>query len=92
MCILVIISLVFYTFCDSAFFPICYLPRFWLAGHCNGLAELLPPGVNSTTCPQWTALHPTKYRGLSEDLDVAYNSKDFKQRAIQALGDAVRVP
>ncbi|KAG1843807.1 hypothetical protein DFJ58DRAFT_844227 [Suillus subalutaceus] len=38
------------------------------------------------------ALHPTKHRGLSEDLDVAYNSEDFKQIAIQALRDAVRVP
>ncbi|KAG1876513.1 hypothetical protein DFJ58DRAFT_649311 [Suillus subalutaceus] len=92
ICSLVIISLVLYKFCDPAFLPICNLPRFWLAGPCNRLAGPLPPGVNSTTCPQWTALHPTKHRGLSEDLDVAYSSEDFKQRAIQALGDAVRVP
>ncbi|KAG1869487.1 hypothetical protein F4604DRAFT_1773517 [Suillus subluteus] len=92
ICSLVIISLVLYKFCDSAFLPICHLPRFWLAGPCNGLADPLPPGVNSTTCPQWTALRPTKHRGLSEDLDVAYSSEDFKQKAIQALGDAVRVP
>ncbi|KAG1866210.1 hypothetical protein F4604DRAFT_1779356 [Suillus subluteus] len=90
LCSLVIISLVLYKFCDSA---ICHFPRSWLAGPCNGLAtRSLPPSVNSTTCPQWTALHPTKHRGLSEDLDVAYNSEDFKQRAIQALRNAVRVP
>ncbi|OAX39812.1 carboxypeptidase S [Rhizopogon vinicolor AM-OR11-026] len=52
----------------------------------------LSPDVNSTTCPQWAALHPTKYQELSEDLDAAYNSEDFKQAAIQALGDAIRVP
>ncbi|KAG2121174.1 hypothetical protein BD769DRAFT_1361534 [Suillus cothurnatus] len=93
MCSLVIILLVLYNFCDSAFFPIClYLPRFWLAGPCNGLAGPLSPVVNSTTCPQWTALHPTEHHGLSTDLDVAYNSEDFKRRAIQVLGDAVRVP
>jgi Gly-Xaa carboxypeptidase len=93
MCSLVIILLALYNFCDSAFFPIClYLPRFWLAGPCNGLAGPLSPVVNSTTCPQWTALHPTEHRGLSTDLDVAYNSEDFKRRAIQVLGDAVRVP
>lgn len=92
MCSLVIISLVLYKFCDSASWPICHLPRFWLVHPCNGLSGSLSPGVNSATCPQWTALHPTKHRGLSEDLDVAYSSEDFKQRAIQALGDAVRVP
>ncbi|KAG1794751.1 hypothetical protein EV424DRAFT_1449349 [Suillus variegatus] len=94
LCSLVIIALVLYKFCDFAFLPrpICRLSRLWLAGPCNGLAGSLSPGVNSTTCPQWTALHPTKHRGLSEDLDVAYSSEDFKQRAIQILGEAVRVP
>ncbi|KAG1804694.1 uncharacterized protein HD556DRAFT_470702 [Suillus plorans] len=87
-------GLVLYKFCDFAFLPrpICRLSRLWLAGPCNGLAGSLSPGVNSTRCPQWTALHPTKHRGLSEDLDVAYSSEDFKQRAIQVLGEAVRVP
>ncbi|KAG1821064.1 uncharacterized protein BJ212DRAFT_977270 [Suillus subaureus] len=85
-------GLVLYKFCDSAFLPNCHLSRLWLAGPRNGLAVSLSPGVNSTTCPQWAALHPTKHRGISEDLDVAYNSENFKQRAIQALGDAVRVP
>lgn len=92
LCSLVVISLVLYKSCGSAFLPICHLPRFWLAGSCSGLAGSLFPDVNSTTCPQWAALQPTKHRGLSEDLDVAYNSEDFKQKAIQALGDAVRVP
>lgn len=92
MCSLVIISLVLYKFCDPAYLPICHLPRFWLARPYNELFGSLSPGVNSATCPQWTALHPTKHRGLSEDLDVAYSSEDFKQRAIQALGDAVRIP
>ncbi|KAG1905205.1 uncharacterized protein F5891DRAFT_677915 [Suillus fuscotomentosus] len=87
-------GLVLYKFCDFAFLPrpICHLSRLWPAGPCNGLAGSLSPGVNSTTCPQWPALHPTKHRGLSEDLDVAYSSGDFKQRAIQVLGEAVRVP
>jgi Gly-Xaa carboxypeptidase len=90
LCSLVIISLVLYKFCDST---TCHLSRLWLAGPCNELAAgALSPGVNSTTCPQWAALHPTKHHGLSEDLDVTYSSEDFKQRAIQALGDAVRVP
>lgn len=92
MCSLVFISLVLYTFCDSASLPICHLPRLWLTRPCNGLSKSPSLGVNSATCPQWIALHPTKHRGLSKDLDVSYSSEDFKQRAIQALGDAVRVP
>lgn len=90
LCSLVIILLVLYKCYDSAFL---HLPRSWLwAGPCNRLAGSLPPTVNSTTCPQWTALHPAKNRRLSEDLDVVYNSESFKQNAIQALRDAVRVP
>lgn len=90
LCSLVIILLVLYKFYDPAFL---HLPRSWLwLGPCNELAGSLPPAVNSTTCPQWAALHPTKNRRLSEDLDVAYSSENFKQKAIQALGDAVRVP
>jgi Gly-Xaa carboxypeptidase len=89
ICSLVFFLLVLYTFFDSASLP---LPRLWLTRPCNGLSKSPSLGVNSATCPQWTALHPTKHRGLSEDLDVSYSSEDFKQRAIQALGDAVRVP
>ena len=86
-CGLVVISLVIYK-CFG--FP---LPRFWLAGPpSSGLIGSLPPDTNSTTCPQWAALHPTKYQELSQDLDTAYNSEDFKQTAIQALADLIRVP
>ncbi|KAG0709231.1 hypothetical protein DFH29DRAFT_887125 [Suillus ampliporus] len=87
-CSLAVISLVLYKFCGASF-P---TPRPWFAAHCNELAGAIPPDVNSTTCPQWSALHPTKNHELSQDLDEAYNSEDFKHKAIQALGDAIRVP
>ena len=90
-CSLIIVLLVNVIYkCPS--FPICLFSHFWLDKPTSGLVGSLPPHVNSTTCPQWPALRPTKHLELSEDLDTAYNSEDFKGTAIQALGDAIRVP
>jgi hypothetical protein len=88
-CSLAIILLVIY---KRPPFPTYLFSRFWLGKPTSGLVGSLPPHVNSTTCPQWPALRLTKHLELSEDLDTAYNSEHFKRTAIQALGDAIRVP
>ncbi|KAJ8586003.1 carboxypeptidase S [Rhizopogon salebrosus TDB-379] len=88
-CSLAIILLVIY---KRPPFPTYLFSRFCLGKPTSGLVGSLPPHVNSTTCPQWPALRLTKHLELSEDLDTAYNSEHFKRTAIQALGDAIRVP
>jgi Gly-Xaa carboxypeptidase len=90
---LAVISLVIYKCCGSPPLPTCHFPQSWLSEYStSGLVGSLPPDVNSTTCLQWAALHPINHQELSKHLDMAYNSEDFKQTAIQALGDAIRVP
>jgi len=94
-CLLTAIFLVIYYCCGSPLLRTCPLPRFWLAGPPDSSPVgfgVLPPDVNSTTCPQWSALHPAKHKRLGENLDAVYNSEDFKQIAIQALVNAIRVP
>jgi Gly-Xaa carboxypeptidase len=43
-------------------------------------------------CPQVAAISPSNYASLSDSLDEEYETKEFKLKAYESLGGAVRIP
>ncbi|KAF8845156.1 carboxypeptidase S [Paxillus ammoniavirescens] len=52
----------------------------------------LPPGMNSTGCPQWGALHPVWNAELNADLERMYASDAFRLHTYSRLSGAIRIP
>lgn len=43
-------------------------------------------------CPQVAAISPSNYASLIDSLDEEYETKEFKLKAYESLGGAVRIP
>lgn len=52
----------------------------------------LPPNENSTTCPQPLPLSTTSHAELERELFALYEEEDYRLKAFEALGGAIRVP
>lgn len=52
----------------------------------------LPPNENSTTCPQPLPLSSTSHAELEKELFTLYEEEDYRLKAFEALGGAIRVP
>ncbi|KIJ65717.1 hypothetical protein HYDPIDRAFT_39633 [Hydnomerulius pinastri MD-312] len=81
-------ALLLYRFCDQ-------LP--FLSSLHHQLVDIAPtgplsPSVNSTACPQWDALYPSKHERSDRDLEFYYTTRDFQMLTFMLHGLAVQVP
>ncbi|KAH7908955.1 hypothetical protein BJ138DRAFT_1128023, partial [Hygrophoropsis aurantiaca] len=69
-----------------------FLHRACVSADLYSQAGPLPPSANSSTCPQWDAVYPSKYSQLDSELESLYLTEEFKLAAYKALGGAVQIP
>jgi Gly-Xaa carboxypeptidase len=67
--------------------------RFWpsLTSAAFSTHKGSPVDVNSM-CPQVSAISPSSYAPLIDSLDEEYGTEEFKLKAYESLGGAVRIP
>ncbi|KAG5647466.1 hypothetical protein DXG03_009397 [Asterophora parasitica] len=73
---------------------IIYGAYIWRCTHANGLnlGQLKQDGEGEARCAQSDVLIPEKNGDLWRSLSVTFGTEDFKKRAVDWLGGAVRVP
>lgn len=68
-------------------------PSNFISGSDQDLSRYpLPPNENSTSCPQPSPLSTTSHAELERELFALYAKEDYRLRAFEALGGAIRVP
>jgi Gly-Xaa carboxypeptidase len=66
--------------------------RFWPLTYVAFPSHQGLPVDEDTMCPQVSAISPSSYASLIDSLDEEYGTKEFKLKAYESLGGAVRVP